>query len=174
MRSISSLIDRLEMDVICPNLYPSDVLVGEREEDAYNSFFKHVGFQKAAITIGELVEENRSKYKNIYLVGFSVGATVAWLCSDHISVSGFACFYGSRIRNYVQMNPTCPTLLFFSSNEKSFDVTPLLEELREKENQFISIHLFNAPHGFANPYSKEFCQNAFDKSFALLQVALQY
>ncbi|NMH68103.1 dienelactone hydrolase family protein [Bacillus sp. RO3] len=174
MEYMSTLIGDLGMDVICPNLYPPEASLGESEEDAYKSFFQHVGFQKAAATIKELMEKNRSQYKNIYLVGFSVGATVAWLCSDHSSVKGIFCFYGSRIRDYVHMNPTCPTQLFFSRIEKSFDVNPLLKELEKKENASISFHLFDAPHGFANPYSNTFSQDAFDKSFALLKGALTH
>jgi dienelactone hydrolase len=172
MRYISHLINNLGMDVICPNLYPSGMSLGESEEEVYNSFFKHAGFQKSASQIEKLIEENRGKYKNIYLVGFSVGATAAWLCSNHKNVSGVICFYGSRIRDYVQVNPTSRTILFFSNKEKSFDVNPLITELEKKENKYIDIHLFDAKHGFANPYSKEFCQEAFDASFALLKGVL--
>ncbi|MEG9294921.1 dienelactone hydrolase family protein [Mangrovibacillus sp. Mu-81] len=172
MRYISHLINNLGVDVICPNLYPSGVSLGDSEEGDYNSFFKHVGFQKAGSQIKELIEDSRGKYENIYLLGFSVGATAAWLCSDHKDVSGVLCFYGSRIRDYVQVNPTSRTLLFFSNQEKSFDVNPLITALEKKENKYIDIHLFDAKHGYANPYSKEYCQEAFDASFALLKEVL--
>jgi dienelactone hydrolase len=174
MRYFSKLIENLGMDVLCPNLYPIGISLGEREEDVYKNFFQHVGFQKAASTIKGLIEENRTKYKNIYVVGFSVGATVAWLCSDHEYVSGIICFYGSRIRNYIQMKPTTLTLLLFSNKEKSFNVDSLIKELEKQENKHIHIHLFDAKHGFANPYSKEFCPKAFDASFAILESAFHH
>ncbi|KSU64672.1 hypothetical protein AS034_02210 [[Bacillus] enclensis] len=173
MRYISSLIDQFEVDVICPNLYPSGISAGESEEEVYDTFLKYVGFQKAASQIKESIEGKRGKYKNIYVVGFSAGATAAWLCSEHEGVSGVLCFYGSRIRDYVEVNPIARTILFFSSTEKSFDVNPLITGLEKKENQNIDIHLFDAEHGFANPYSKAFCQKAFDSTFALLKKTLE-
>jgi dienelactone hydrolase len=169
MRYLTNLIDHLGMDVICPNLYPPGMQLGESEEEEYKSFFKHVGFEKAAAQIKGTVAENRGRYKNIYVVGFSVGATAAWLCSDYEGVSGILCFYGSRIRDYVEVNPISPALLFFSNKEKSFDVHPLITQLDKKGNEYIEIHLFDANHGFANPYSKTFCQKAFDESFSILK-----
>jgi dienelactone hydrolase len=169
MKYIANLIDHLGTDVICPNLYPTGISLGDSEEEVYKSFFKHVGFERAASQIKESIEENRGKYKNIYVVGFSVGATAAWLCSDHEAVSVVLCFYGSRIRDYVEMNPTSPALLFFSNKEKSFDVHPLINQLEKKGNEYIDIHLFDANHGFANPYSKAFCQEAYDESFSILK-----
>jgi dienelactone hydrolase len=172
MRYISHLIDQLGVDVICPDLYPSGISAGESEEEVYDSFFKYVGFQKASSQIKKSIEDSRGKYKYIYVVGFSAGATAAWLCSEHEAVSGVLCFYGSRIRDYVEVNPIARTILFFSSREKSFDVIPLITRLEKKENQNIDIHLFDAEHGFANPYSKAFCQEAFDSTFALLKKTL--
>ncbi|MBH9966089.1 dienelactone hydrolase family protein [[Bacillus] enclensis] len=169
MRYMANLIDHLGMDVICPNLYPPGMPLGESEEEVYKSFFKYVGFERAAAQIKGTVEENRRKYKYIFVVGFSVGATSAWLCSDHEGVSGVLCFYGSRIRDYVEVKPASPALLFFSNKEKFFDVHPLITQLEKKGSEYIDIHLFDANHGFANPYSKAFCQEAFDESFSILK-----
>ncbi|BCB04129.1 hypothetical protein KH172YL63_22620 [Bacillus sp. KH172YL63] len=172
MHDITKRIRNLGVDVLCPNLYPSGTPEGESEEDHYKSYFQHIGIKKAKNTVIELVDENRKNYRNIYVIGFSVGATVAWLCSEHQYISGVICYYGSRIRDYVHINPTCPTHLFFSDVEKSFDVRHLSKEIEQKENDYISLHLFHAFHGFANPYSQTFCQNAFHQSFALLENVL--
>ncbi|MGG4152423.1 hypothetical protein [Peribacillus muralis] len=42
------------------------------------------------------------------------GAIVAWMCSEEECVDGIAGFYGSPIRNYSELVPQYPVLLFFA------------------------------------------------------------
>lgn len=85
-------------------------------------------------------------------MGFSVGATISWLCGNNICDFIVGC-YGSRIRNYVGVKPVCPTLLIFANEEKSFDVPKLVGLLEEKSSSFLEVKRFDGSHGFMNPFS---------------------
>lgn len=173
MKYISNLITNLKFDVICPNLFPFERTFEECQEDeAYINFVNKVGLETGASVIKDLIENVKDKYNNIYLIGFSVGATIAWLCSESVSTSGIVCFYGSRIRNYTHIEPKCPTTLFFATNEKAFDVKKLAATLQAKKNHNICLHMFHATHGFTNPYSKNFCKETFEHSLNLMKKAL--
>ncbi|MGV7962330.1 dienelactone hydrolase family protein [Photorhabdus tasmaniensis] len=58
----------------------------------------------------------------VILVGFSIGATVAWRLSNdrNLPVQHFICIFGSRIRDYLDVKPVKSTSLFFSNDEKYF------------------------------------------------------
>jgi dienelactone hydrolase len=73
-------LDKLGYEVFFPNLLKNEQpFPYEQEEMAYQHFMKEIGFFKARDKILKTIKESREKYKNIYLVGFSVGATIAWL-----------------------------------------------------------------------------------------------
>ena len=42
----------------------------------------YIGFEKAHKQVVALINELSKKYKEIHVIGFSIGATIAWLCSD--------------------------------------------------------------------------------------------
>jgi dienelactone hydrolase len=105
----------------------------------------------------------REKYKNVYLIGFSVGATVAWLCSEEKLVDGIIGYYGSRIRNYMELSPQCPTLLIFPDEEKSFKVNELVAVLDGKQN--VEVHQFSGQHGFSDPFSSKYNEQSAKKAF---------
>ncbi|WP_313958725.1 dienelactone hydrolase family protein [Bacillus sp. X1(2014)] len=104
------------------------------------------------------------------MIGYSVGATVAWLCSEEDCLDGVMAYYSSRIRNYQQIVPQCPTVLFFPEEEPSFHVDQLISNLDQKN---IEIHKFKGQHGFSDPYSSKFneksSQNAFKEMLSFLK-----
>lgn len=100
-------------------------------------------------------------YDKVIIVGFSVGATIAWLCSENSNVDGIVGYYGSRIRNYVELSPQCPTLLFFAE-EKSFHVDDLIKVLTNKQ---IVVHKLLGQHGFSDPYSLKYNEGSAKKAF---------
>lgn len=142
-------------DVICPNLLMQENSFDyTQEEDAYCNFMENVGFPNALFKIKDLISTIKSKYKKVFVVGFSVGATVAWLCSEENSLDGIIGYYGSRIRNYPEINPQCPVLLFFPQKEKSFKVDELIAVLIKKDK--VNIHNYEGEHGFGDPFSKKY------------------
>ena len=143
-------------DVLCPNFVKTrDYFEYSREGEAYQYFVKHIGFPTMVHEVNTLLMKARTDYKNVFLLGFSVGATVAWICSKiENATDGVICYYGSRIRDYQNVTPKCPILLIFAKEEKSFNVSELTCALGQK--QFVKVHVLNGNHGFGDPFSKHF------------------
>ena len=163
IKSYCELLSEQNFDVLCPNLLdkinPYDY---SQEETAYHNFIETVGFTNAVKTIQNLVVELKDDYNKIFIVGFSVGATVAWLCSELKYLNGIVGYYGSRIRNYMDIKPKCPTLLFFPEEESSFNVNELIVMLQNKN---IDVHKFAGKHGFSDSYSPKYHAESSKKAF---------
>ncbi len=130
MKFICQSLSEYDFDVFCPNLLDKEMPFDySQEEDAYSNLMKNIGFTNALITIKNSIMDIKDEYKKIFVVGFSVGATVAWLCSEEQLVDGIIGYYGSRIRNFMDISPQCPTLLFFPQEETSFNVDELISTL---------------------------------------------
>jgi len=131
---------------------------------------ENVGFSDAVYKIKNLLLSVKNEYQKIYIIGFSVGATVAWLCSEEECLDGVVGYYGSRIRNYTQIVPLSPTILFFPQVEQSFSVDELISNLDKKN---IEIYKYFGQHGFSDPYSTKFneksSQNAFNEMLNFLK-----
>lgn len=168
MKYMTDIITEWGIDVRCPNLLGKDQVYSyEEEEQAYENFMLNIGVEKGALRIKRYVEDLKIHYEKVYLLGYSVGATMAWLCSEDVIINGIVGYYGSRIRDHMNIIPKCPTLLFFSDIEKSFNVQGLTQKIIESNNENISIKTFSAKHGFANPYSLQFEKQLFVHSLQL-------
>jgi len=140
----------LHPDLLGGKLYPYDL-----EEEAYFNFTTHIGFMKAAEQVTNLIKQYSGEYRRIILLGFSIGATIAWLCSEHLrSCDGVIGCYGSRIRDYMEIEPNCPVVLIFPEEEKSFDPNELRKKLMEKQE--VQAYIFEGTHGFADPFSSKY------------------
>lgn len=171
MESICEKLSLQGFDVICPNLLEREQPFDYAEEKvAYQNFMENVGFSNAVQKIKDLLVTFKNEYQKIYIIGFSVGATVAWLCSEEDYLNGIVGYYGSRIRNYIEVVPLLPTILFFPQEEQSFVVDELISIL-DKRN--IEIHKLNGKHGFSDPYSLNFntksAQEAFNKMVSFMK-----
>lgn len=140
-------------DVYAPDLLGNgQVFNEEQEEAAYQYFMKQLGFEAAVRKASAYINEKRSGYRKIIIIAFSVGATTAWLCSREGGLcDGVVGFYGSRIRDYMELKPECPVLLFYPEKEKSFEVSEVVNILNEKEGVYA--RKLQGEHGFANPFS---------------------
>lgn len=164
MQSYCEQLSKLNFDVICPDLLEQDLPFDYSEEDAaYRNFMENIGFTEAFHKIKGIVSDTKNEYKKIFIVGFSVGATVAWLCSEVEGVDGIVGYYGSRIRDYIELTPVCPTKLFFPQEESTFDVDELISALG---NKTIEIHKYNGKHGFSDPYSIKYNEISAQKAFS--------
>ncbi|TGA97673.1 hypothetical protein E4665_11260 [Sporolactobacillus shoreae] len=175
MCSFAQWLDHLGIDVVCPNLLSRKSPFEEsQDQEAYHYFMDYVGFEKGAAAINRIIDQFQDKYDAIYLMGFSVGATIAWICSaQNTSLSGVICFYGSRIRDYDQLIPKCPATLLFASDEKSFDVNDFIVKLKNRNYKNVALYLLDAKHGFANPYSEHFNSQAYRQSLVLVQSVIK-
>lgn len=140
-------------DVYCIDLLDNRTFDYKEAEEAYSYFMDTIGFNKAKSKVLDYIYSIRGYYEKIFLIGYSIGATVAWLCSEEQGlISGAACYYGSRIRDYISIEPKVETVLFFPLKEKGFDVEALIDKIKEKE--MVRIYKFDGLHGFADPYSR--------------------
>lgn len=151
MKDVCESLSEKNFDVICPNLLPQEIPYEySQEELAYENFKEQVGFENSAHKVKGLLMDIKDQYAKVLILGFSVGATIAWLCSEDECVDGIVGYYGSRIRDYEGIHPACPTLLYFSNVEKSFDVNEMLLKL-EKPN--VDVYMYEGQHGFSDPYT---------------------
>lgn len=174
---IMAVCDKLAkygFDVIAPNLLNQEEPYDYREEKAaYNNFKENIGFNQACSQIKALLNKVKESHKKIYLLGFSAGATIAWLCSEASGCDLVIGFYGSRIRDYLTIKPKCPALLLFPSTEPSFDVDSLLLHLAQIEN--VEVAKIAGHHGFADPFSPHYDRAAAKKGcIATTKFATKY
>lgn len=143
-------------DIVCPDLLDGKPAFDyDRQEEAYRYFLNFIGFEPSEKRIAFLLRQEERDYKQIFLLGYSAGATIAWLCSGlDINCNGVIGFYGSRIRDYLETTPKCPVLLIYPEVETSFDPHELAEGLNKKEK--VSVHILDGEHGFADPYSANY------------------
>ncbi|APF15147.1 TPA: dienelactone hydrolase family protein [Salmonella enterica] len=144
-------------DVYCPHLFEHGLpFKYEQQDQAYKNFVNTCGFDTTKINL--LLGEIRGGYKKIIMIGFSVGATIAWLSAESNLCDGIVCYYGSRIRDYTDIMPQCPVLVIMAQFEKSFDSYVLQKKLAERTT--VTSHVLNSHHGFSDPYSETYsCRN---------------
>ncbi|MDN4494448.1 dienelactone hydrolase family protein [Ureibacillus aquaedulcis] len=160
---VCELLAEQDFDVICPDLLeqgnPYDYA---QEQEAYHNFVKSVGFTNALHKVKTLLLTLQKQYTKIYIMGFSIGATVAWLCSQEDGIDGIVGYYGSRIRDFADLKPKCPVLLFFPKVENSFNVDELVYNLNKPN---IKVHTCEGEHGFSDPYSSKYNEESARHTF---------
>ncbi|MGE8001720.1 dienelactone hydrolase family protein [Lysinibacillus sp. NPDC093190] len=145
--------------VECISLYlNSRIFPYEQEQVAYEFFINEVGFDTPLEKLTEKILEARTLYDEVLLIGFSVGATLAWRLST-LPLHGIVCVYGSRIRQYLDVIPSCPTLVILPSHEKSFNV----HELKETLDTLPSVHTrqYLGQHSFMDFNHSNYCYESY-------------
>ena len=135
--------------VYTPDYYQGRVYDYREAENAYAAFYRQTGLDFCR-EVSKLVNRLSHQYEGIYLLGFSVGASLAWRCSENPNCAGVIACYGSRIRDYLEVVPRCPTLLLFAE-EDGFDVPAVVKVLETKPN--VTIETYPARHGFLDCHS---------------------
>lgn len=169
-RHITEVCQRLHAtgyDIYCPHFLGVDKPFDySQQEEAYHYFTSSVGFQ-VADRVTQLVSQIRSIYRKVILVGYSIGATIAWLSAAHAECDGLIGYYGSRIRDYMNLTPTCPTLLLFASQESSFDPAEIVKAFETRET--VTALLLHGSHGFCDPYAGSYHPESADDAKSLTQ-----
>lgn len=141
--------EELGFRVFCPDLYGGRVFSYDETEAAYGYFYSRVGLD-AYRQIWDLTAKLKQQFETVYLLGFSVGAALAWRCSENPDCGGVIACYGSRIRDCTQILPRTPTLLLFAEKD-SFDPRALAKTLASAPNT--RIRILPGEHGFLDPHS---------------------
>lgn len=148
--------------------YQGENMAFDNQEAAYQYFSNHIGQD----TYLSWVKSEIAKVTEpIHLIGFSIGATVAWRLSeiDDFNFKQVVCFYGSQIRAFIDVQPKCPTQLIFAQTEPGFSVTKLIDTLNGRQN--ISIEHTPYQHGFMSKLSANYHRDAY---LAYLDVLQKY
>ncbi len=138
--------------VHCPDLLGT--VYGYDAEAAAYAHYMRVGFAAAAERAAALAASLAARHDRLYLVGYSAGATTAWLASGRGPFAGVVGYYGSRIRDYPDIMPTCPVLLLFPGSGEPFSVPALAAALAAKDQ--VRVHILSGRHGFADRRSPHY------------------
>ncbi|NCC15561.1 MAG: hydrolase [Clostridia bacterium] len=152
MEEVCSAYHMQGFDVFCPEMLQRKCFSYSEASEAYHYFTNKIGFDYDK-KIEQFVEKIKPAYDKVFILGFSVGATIAWRCCENVNCDGIICCYGSRIRDDLLLQPCCPALLLFATQD-SFDVDSVISKLRGTSN--VEVHKLKASHGFMDPYSKCF------------------
>lgn len=155
MNYYAELLYRNGFDVYVPDLLDrTEPYTYEEEEAAYKNFIADIGFLSAKEQVNALIEKILHQYRHIRIIGFSIGATVGWLCSENPAIHQVIGFYGSRIRQYPNVTPYGQVRLIYGDKEKSFSPQDLKRDFLMKPN--VDVQIVNGSHGFADPYSTNY------------------
>lgn len=140
-------------DVFTPALFPHTTPFTHAEQEmAYRYFTQQVGFDPAPVV--SLLSTLRAQYTTLIVVGYSVGATLAWLAARSGLCDGVICHYGSRIRQHCDAAPPCPALILIARHEPAFDTSVLQQTLAAFP--LVQCDMFDAHHGFCDAESATF------------------
>ncbi|KDN24049.1 hypothetical protein DV20_01270 [Amycolatopsis rifamycinica] len=147
---MKTALEQFGVDVYTPQLTqgPARVFAPSDQEAAYAHFTRAGGVVAMAARLNAFGTSLRSRYRKVGAMGFSVGATSGWIVASEGVFDAVVCFYGSRIRDYPELAPTCPCLLLFAEREPGFDPLDLAERLEEQES--VTTRLYPCGHGFAD------------------------
>ena len=145
-------------DAFCVDLSGCDRVYDYSESDqAYCDFITKIGFDRYKELVVD-IKKLKERYKKIIVFGSSVGATIGWRLTESPDCDGLIGLYGSRIRNYLDVCPTCPCLLIFPELEKSFEVQSIMPKLKQQKK--VEIHVLPGMHGFADSDGKNFYEQS--------------
>jgi len=153
------------------SLYPEGLSFPyEQEKQAYDFFVQTVGFDAPLEFLSQKLLEACENYDEVILIGYSVGATLAWRLTT-LPLHRVICVYGSRIRQYLDNIPSCPTLVILPSHESSFDVQLLKKTLASIPN--VQIKQYQGLHGFMDASNSNYCQLSYSQALNDIQYFLQ-
>lgn len=135
------------------------------EAAAYSYFMENVGLETYSVILKSIVD---SLGGDISVAGFSIGATAAWNISADVQMKNLVCFYGSRIRNAMEIIPNCPTKLILPCREKSYDVDEFINKMSGKKN--VECIRTEYEHGFMNRLSSGFSEKGYNEYLELIKV----
>lgn len=157
-------------DVYCLDLIGNNRLFSYSEQgEAYAYFKEKIGFDRCE-EVAVYIKVLKKNYSQIIIFGSSVGATIAWRLTENSCCDGMIGYYGSRIREYLKINPSCPCLLLFAENEESFNVKTICQQLMSKD--LIEVAVLTGKHGFADPYGNNYYHESCKKARDMVECFL--
>jgi carboxymethylenebutenolidase len=158
-----ALFDRIE-----PN-----VELGYEGEDAQRarSFIPRIDMERAMLDVEAAVHyAAKSTGKNVGVIGYCWGGSLAWLAATRLPVKAAVGYYGGRIASYAHEQPKCPVMLHFGTQDKHIPKDDV-DKIRDAHPE-IETYLYDADHGFncdaRASYSPNAAKLARERSLAFL------
>jgi hypothetical protein len=146
-----------EISIVDP--YDGENIRFDHEQDAYQYFQQYCG-------LGQLTEKLKQEVVKsndlVDIVGFSVGGSSAWEISGNSilnNIRKIVCFYGSRIRENIDISPNVLTKLVFPVLKNGFDLEPVIQTIENKQN--VEVIRSDYLHGFMNKKSVNFSESGY-------------
>lgn len=156
-----------QTEIECIELYPEKTVFSYAQEpEAYSYFINEVGFDAPLEKLTQQIRAAMAHYEEVVVIGFSVGATLAWRLST-LPLHRVICVYGSRIRHYLDVHPSCPTLVLLPSHEKSFDVENMKHALTSIP--FVQTCQYTGKHGFMDCHNTHFYQESAEQAYKTIK-----
>lgn len=137
------------------------------EDEAYEYFTAKGGISSYIEKVAFAVNQKKDDF---IVLGFSAGGAAAWKAlsdKQNQACIELIAFYPGQIRHYLELQPKQKTRLIFPSKEAHFNVAKVHQAV--SAYVLVSSDISNYEHGFMNPISSGFNQQAYDKYVASLQ-----
>ena len=125
----------------------------DNEQRAYQAFLAQGGVQAYA---NKLKQALIGRTGIQHVIAFSAGASAWWLAeaAQAKPVDSITLFYGSRIRDHLDIQTNANVHFVFAEHENAFKPAQLVKQLRERG--YHAEIAIGSKHGFMNPYSAGF------------------
>lgn len=167
--AIDSLARQLAVDATIISPFADPARQFRSEQEAYQAFIAGGGIARYTEKITHVLGQAAIPFQ--LALGFSVGASALWLSvaesrENNVSanipgIRNAVLFYGSRIREYRMLRPTCPVRLIFAEQEAAFEPAGLVQDLRQRGHP-AEIRP-GSKHGFMNAYSRGYCVQSYTR-----------
>ena len=160
-----SMLDKMinqDIELVLVDPYQGQTFEFDNDTQAYEKYLSLGGHEHYLSLIKKEIESNKND--DVYIVGFSAGASAIWRALDgfksdkHCEFSGF---YPSQIRNFLDIKLNIKSHIIFPKSESHFEVKDVMESLGHYEALKISHTQYQ--HGFMNPNSKGFNESALNE-----------
>jgi carboxymethylenebutenolidase len=137
------------------------------------TFVPKLDIDKALADVAAAVDyAKQATGKNVGVIGYCFGGTLAWLAAARLSVAAAVGYYGGRIGNYAAENPSCPVMLHFGKQDTHIPA----EEVEKVHAAHPEVEIYwydDAGHGFncdaRASYNPEASKQARERSLSFLK-----
>ena len=112
------------------------------------TFLPKLDMDKALADVAAAVDyAKQATGKNVGVIGYCFGGSLAWLAATRLRVAAAVGYYGGRIGNYAAEKPSCPVMLHFGKQDTHIPA----EEVEKVHAAHPEVEIYwydDAGHGF--------------------------